>query len=179
MRELASMRSWPVRSSVTGERVMQIRTLIVKLSATALVAFLPFGVALAEPQLHSQTRADLKEALQSEALTTMKYQAFAEHARKQGKTDLADMLEGTAKAEQDHFARIAAMAGLVREDWNNLAEAIIGEYVASTQTYARMAERADAVGDAETAKLFRQLATEESAHHLNFKTLVPKALKRD
>jgi rubrerythrin len=148
-------------------------------SLVAGVALLSVNSGFAEEGIQPQTRQDLKAAMQNEALATMKYTAFAQHARKEGKIALAEILERTAKSEQRHFGEAARMYGLVREDWHNLANAIVGEYAEFNQTYTQMAERAEAAGDKDVAKTFREIAAEEAKHHQDFKAAVSKSLKPD
>ena len=143
------------------------------------VALLVLNSAFAEEGIQSQTRQDLKAAMQNETLATLKYMAFAQHARKEGKVALAEILEQTAKSEQRHFGEAARMYGLVSEDWHNLANAIVGEYAEFNQTYTQMAERAETAGDKDVAKTFREIAAEEAKHHQDFKAAVSKSLKPD
>ena len=135
--------------------------------------------AAAEGTLQQQTRDDLKSAMQNEALTYLKYKVFAEQARKDGKGKLADLLEATAKAEHRHFEEAAKLYGLAREDWHNLASAIVGEYAEYADNYAKMAERAEATGDKDVAKMFREIAAEEARHHQDFKAAINTSLKAD
>lgn len=158
---------------------MQKRIPIVSFLAAAGIALLTLNSAVGDEALQPQTRQDLKTAMENEAFTVLKYTAFAQHARKEGKTALADILEQTAKAEQRHFMEAARMYGLVREDTYNLANAIGSEYVESRKTYAQMAERAEAAGDNEAAGSFREIAAEEARHHQDFKAAVAKSLKPD
>ena len=151
---------------------------LLALSAIAGVALLTLNSAFAEG-IQLQTRQDLKAAMQNEALAVLKYTAFAQHARKEGKIALSDILEETAKSEQRHFSEAARMYGLVREDWHNLANAIVSEYVEFKQTYTQMAERAEAAGDGEVAKSFREIAAEETKHHQEFRAAISKSLKLD
>jgi rubrerythrin len=85
-------------------------------------------------------------------------------------------VEQTAKSEQRHFSEAARMYGLVR---HNLANAIVGEYAEFSQTYTQMAERAEAAGDKDVAKSFREIAAEEAKHHQDFRAAVSKSLKPD
>lgn len=158
---------------------MQNRIRITFFAAVAGVALLTFNSAFAEEKLQPQTLQDLKTAMQDEALTTLKYEAFAQHARKEGKVALAELLEQTVKDEHRHFMEAARMSGLLREDWHNLANAIVGEYDDFSKMYAQMAERAEAAGDKEVARNFRQIAAEEAKHHQEFKSAVSKSLKPD
>ena len=84
--------------------------------AASAIALASFNSAFAEEGIRPQTREDLKAAMQNEALTTLKYKIFAEHARNQGKTALAEILEQTAKAENGHLVETARLYGLVRQD---------------------------------------------------------------
>lgn len=158
---------------------MRERKLIVFLVAAVAAAVLTLNSGVAEESIQLQTRQDLKAAMQNEALTVLKYTAFAEYARKQGKIALAEVLEQTTNAEQRHFSEMARMYGLVREDWHNLANAIIGEYAESNQTYIQFAERAEAAGDKQVGKTFREIAAEEAIHHQDFRAAVSKSLKAD
>jgi len=137
------------------------------------------SLAAAEGTLQQQTRDDLKSAMQNEALTFLKYKVFADQARKDGKGKLADLLEATAKAEHRHFQEAAKLYGLAREDWHNLASAIVGEYAEYADNYAKMAERAEAAGDKNAAKMFREIAAEEARHHQDFKAAINTSLKAD
>ena len=158
---------------------MQDRIPIALVVAVAMAALVSFNSAVAEQKIQPQTRQDLRAAMQNEALTVLKYTAFAQHARKEGKIALAEILEQTAKVEQRHFSEAARMYGLVREDWHNLANAIVSEYAEFSQTYTRMAERAEAAGDKDVAKTFREIAAEEAKHHQDFQAAVSKSLKPD
>jgi rubrerythrin len=147
--------------------------------AATSFAVLPLGSAVADEEIQQQTRQDLVAVMRNEALATMKYTAFAEHARKEGKIALAELLEQTAKAENRHFMEAARMYGLVREDWHNLSDAIVSEYADFSKTYVGLAERAEAAGDKEVARTFREMAIEEVKHHQDFKAAVSKSLKAD
>ena len=158
---------------------MQSRIRMAFLVAAAGYAVLSPSSAVADEAVQPQTRQDLVAVMQNEALATVKYTAFAQHARNEGKTALAELLEQTAKAEQRHFMEAARMYGLVREDWLNLSDAIVGEYADFSKTYVGMAERAEAAGDKQVARTFREMAAEEVKHHEDFKAAVSKSLKAD
>ena len=160
-------------ASMQGQRPT---ALIVAMAGTVL---LTFNLAVAEEKSQPQTRQDLKAAMQNEALAVLKYTAFAQRARKEGKIALAEILEQTAKSEQRHFSEAARMYGLVREDWHNLANAIVSEYAEFSHTYIQMAERAEAADDKDVAKTFREIAAEEAKHHQDFQAAVSKSLKPD
>lgn len=154
----------------------RIRTAL--LSAAAGAMLLSLGAALAD-EIKPETRRDLEVALQKEAYSVLKYRAFAENARKNGKITLAGLLEETAKFEEQHFFAEAKVYGLVGEDWNNLANAIVSEYNDYTDNYVKLAERAEANGDKQIAAMYREIAADEEKHHKTFKAAVAKALKPD
>ncbi len=157
---------------------MKGRTRTALLSATASAMLLILGPALAE-DMKPQTRRDMEVAMQKEAYSIVKYRAFAERARQNGKLSLAGLLEETAKFEEQHFFAEAKMYGLVSEDWNNLSNAIVGEYNDYTDNYAKLAEGAEANGDKAVAAKYREIAADEEKHHKNFMAAVSKALKPD
>ena len=128
-------------------------------------------------QLQRQTKDELRAA--DEAFTVLEYTAFAEHARKEGKGALADIFDQKVKEEKQHFDGFAQLYGLVREDWHNIAKAIVDEYALKAKTYSQMAEHAEAVGDHEAAKSFRDTATAEGRHQIEFRDSLSKALKPD
>ena len=66
----------------------------------------------------------------------------------------------------------------MRDDWHNLANAIVSEYAEFSQTYTQMAERAEAAGEGR-GKTFREIAAEEAKHHQDFQAAVSKSLKPD
>ena len=158
---------------------MQSRIRMAFFVAATGFAALPLSSAVADEEVQPQTRQDLVAVMQSEALATLKFTAFAEHARKEGKTALAELLEQTAKGEHRHFMEAARMYGLAREDWRNLSDSIVVEYAEFSKTYVRMAERAEAAGDKEVARTFREMAAEEAMYHQDFKAAVSKSLKAD
>ena len=164
-----------VRSMVARLIALYVGSMVVLVG----IALLTLNSAFAEEGIRPHTRDDLKTAMQREALSVLKYTAFAQHARREGKIALAELLEQTARSEQRHFSELARMDGLVREDWHNLANAIVSEYAEFSQTYTRMAERAEAAGDKDVAKTFREIAAEEAKHHQDFQAAVSKSLKPD
>src|SRR5262245_27633929 len=62
----------------------------------------------------SGTRDHLRTAMQGEAFAAAKYRLYADHARKSGNTELADLFERTAKVEGfEHLPEEANLAHLV------------------------------------------------------------------
>ena len=75
-----------------------------------------------------KTLDNLSTAMHGEAFAYVKYLLYAEHARKSGNKELADLFEKTANTERfEHFAEEAQLSGLVGNDADNLNDAIKGE----------------------------------------------------
>ena len=81
----------------------------------------------------------LQRQTKDEAFTVLEYAAFAEHARKEGRVELAEIFDQKVKDEEQHFRDLTRLYGLVREDWHNIAKAIVDEYVLRAKTYFQMA----------------------------------------
>ncbi len=78
---------------------MNKRIRIASLVAALGLASLTVDSAFSGEAPQSHTLQDLKAAMQSEAHSFLRYTAFAQHARKEGKAALAEVLEKTAEAE--------------------------------------------------------------------------------
>lgn len=95
-----------------------------------IAAFLAIGGMGAQkrPALSKQTQDNLSTAMHGEAMAYAKYMLYAQHARKNGKKQLAALFENAARTERfQHFAEEADLAGLVGSDADNLRDAIQGE----------------------------------------------------
>jgi rubrerythrin len=115
--------------------------------------------------MNVQTQANLLTALHGEAFAYAKYMLYAEHARQQGRNDLADLFEATARTELfEHFAEQAALAGLVGDDAANLRDAIDGETYEVDTMYRTFAEQAQAVGEHAAAARFTEVRQDETHH---------------
>ena len=125
--------------------------------------------------MNAQTQANLLTALHGEAFAYAKYMLYAEHARQQGRKELADLFEATARTELfEHFAEEAELAGLVGDDTANLREAIGGEAYEVDTMYRTFAEQAQAAGDNAAAARFVEVRQDETHHRDAF----TEALKR-
>ena len=101
----------------------------------------------AEPRgtLDQETMDNLSTAMHGEAFAYVKYLLYAEHARKSGNKELADLFEKTANTERfEHFAEEAQLAGLIGNDVNNLKDAIKGECYEIDTMYLEFAQKAKA-----------------------------------
>lgn len=120
-------------------------------------------------KLSGQTRENLLKAMHGEAFAYAKYMAYANQARKNGDTMVADLFEQTAKVEHlEHFNEMAQLAGLVSTDIDNLKDAIQGETQESQTMYPHFAELALAVGDQAAADRFREIRKDEEKHRILF-----------
>ena len=82
------------------------------------------------------------------------------------------MFTNTADVElNEHFAELAALAGLVAADTNaNLNDAITGEQHEGDVMYPDYARQADQAGNPQAANLFREIAGDEKTHAQTFQT---------
>jgi rubrerythrin len=118
-----TLAQWP--QSIHKGISMQARLRLTSFITAVGLVLLTSHPALSEGPYNQQTREDLKTALHDEAFTILKYTAFAEQARKEGKFALAAVLEQTATDESRHFMVLATLYGLVRSDWHDRAKAIV------------------------------------------------------
>ena len=120
--------------------------------------------------LDQKTMDDLSTAMHGEAFAYVKYLLYAEHARKNGNTELAELFEKTAKVERfEHFAEEAELAGLVGSDADNLKDAIKGESYEVDIMYQEFAQTAGATGDRVAANRFEEIRHDELGHRDAFK----------
>jgi rubrerythrin len=88
----------------------------------------------------------------------VKYLLYADHARKSGNKELADLFEKTAHTERyEHFAEQAQLVGLVGSDIDNLNDAIKGESYEVDTMYLEFARKAKVAGDAVAATRFEEV----------------------
>ncbi len=121
--------------------------------------------------MNAQTKTNLLTALHGEAFAYAKYMLFAEHARQQGKTELARLFTETAHTELfEHFAEEAKLAGLVGSDIENLSDAIAGESYEVATMYREFAEQARAAGDVAAAERFTEVLHDEMGHRDAFES---------
>ena len=129
----------------------------------------------AEETLNPQTKKNLETAMHGEAFANLKYQAYAEHARKSGHPELAKLFDENANVEaSEHFAREADALGLAKTDEANLLDGMAGEHYENTKMYVEFAKQADAAGDKKVAEMFRQIAADEGDHYAAYKNAVEK-----
>ncbi len=123
----------------------------------------------------NRTQENLATAMHGEAFAYAKYMLYAKHARQNGNTELAELLENTAKEELlEHFAEEADLAELVRSDADNLRIAIQGESYEVEKMYRDFGERAAAEGDKAAADRFAEILHDEMKHRDAFKAALAK-----
>lgn len=131
-------------------------------------------------KLSEQTMQNLSTAMHGEAFAYAKYMAFAEHARSSGDTELADLLEKTAKTERfEHFAEEAKLAGLIGSDSDNLKDAIKGESYETETMYREFAQQAQQAGDHEAAQRFEEIRQDEAKHRDAFMSALNNLEKKN
>jgi rubrerythrin len=120
--------------------------------------------------LNKKTKDNLSTAMHGEAFAYVKYLLYAEHARRGGNLELADLFEKTAKTERfEHFAEEAELAGLIGSDTDNLKDAIGGEAYEVDTMYLEFAKDAKVAGDAAAAARFEEIRHDEMGHRDAFK----------
>jgi|SRR6202521_854481 len=125
--------------------------------------------------LDRKTMENLSTAMHGEAFAYAKYLLYAEHARKSGNKELADLFEKTANTERfEHFAEEAELAGLVGSDADNLKDAIKGESYEIDNMYLEFAQKAKVAGDIPAAARFEEIRHDEIGHRDAFKTALAK-----
>jgi len=154
---------------------MKLTLLSGVLLAGVLGAFAAITVSGEPVSVTSATRDHLKTAMQGEAFAAAKYQLYADHARKSGNVELADLFERTAKVERfEHLVEEADLAQLVGDDVANLQDAIAGEAYEIDRMYREFAEQASAAGDHAAASLFEEVRRDEMGHRDAFKAALTK-----
>ena len=119
----------------------------------------------AAPGLHSATKEDVLTALRTEAFTYARSMLFAAAARRNGRIEIADLFESTARTElEEHFAALADLAGIVSDDADNLRTAIEAESYEVEVMYPTFAEHAASVTDTAAAECFTELRRHEIDH---------------
>jgi rubrerythrin len=120
--------------------------------------------------MNQRTQKNLMTAMHGEAFAYVKYMLFAERARKNGRSALADLFEKTANIERlEHLAEEAELAGLVGSEADNLANAIEGESYEVETMYREFAEQAAADGDQAAASRFAEVRGDEMGHRDAYK----------
>lgn len=111
------------------------------------------------------TRQHLETALGGEALASLRYLLFADRAREDGMTDVAELfLEIAQEERREHFREIAEQLGLVGTTHENLEMALAGEVTEHRRLYPEYAGEARRAGDEAIAEQFIELGEDEHRH---------------
>lgn len=128
--------------------------------------------------MNGTTVANLLTAMHGEAFAYAKFMLYAERARQQDHTKLAELFENAAKEERfKHFAEGAGLAGLVGTDADNLRDAIEAESYEIEKRYGVFAEKALAAGDHAAAAHFEESRRAEVRRREAFKAALATAQK--
>jgi rubrerythrin len=144
-----------------------------------LLAGFVVGLAVSEAQMkhymNRKTMENLHTSMKGEAFAYAKYMLYAEHARKNGHPEIADMFESAAKTERfEHFAEEAELAGLVGTVEENLRDAIKGEDYEITTMYKQFSEEARSLEDHDAAERFEEVRQDEIRHRAMFQGALDK-----
>ena len=156
----------------------QVRTLVL-LAGMAAASALTYGSASAQQPISPEGREALKSAMLDEAYSAAKYKLFAEHARRAGKQQLAELMATTANMEYGHFLRWAELYRLVGTDVQNVRASVQDEIDDDIKLYERLASEAEARGDKALAEHFQQVKAQEEKEQNSFTAAVENALKSD
>jgi rubrerythrin len=115
--------------------------------------------------MNVRTRKSVEAALTGEALAALRYQLFAQQARREGYGQVAELFASAGNTERkEHFKELAALIGLVGGTHENLRAALLGEVTEHRTLYPRFAALAREDGDDEVAARFVELAADEHEH---------------
>jgi rubrerythrin len=145
------------------------------------IVFISIGYirAQSEKKPSEQTLHNLSTAMHGEAFAYAKYLLYAEHARRNGDSELASLLEETAKTERfEHFAEEAKLAALVGSNSDNLKDAIKGESYETETMYREFAKQAEQAGDHEAAQRFEEIRKDEAKHRDAFNVALASLEKK-
>jgi len=122
--------------------------------------------------LKPKTKKNLAEAFAGESMARNKYTYFASAAKKAGLIQLANIFLETAENEKEHAKLWAKRLGLIADNQENLAAAIVGEHYENSEMYVRMAREAGEEGHKDIAESFLKVAQAELAHEIRYKKLL-------
>ncbi len=118
-----------------------------------------------EPGELTRTDKDLWNAIVSEALAYLKYNAYAHRALEEGHPEVAQIFQEVAGAENIHGMNHLRVAGEIGSTIENLKAVTEGETKEFSTMYPRMIHDARAEGRGDAADSFA-LAMERESHHL-------------
>ena len=114
----------------------------------------------------SRTDRNLWNAIVTESVANVKYQAFAQQALIEGHPEIAQIFQEVAGAENIHGINHLRVAGDVKSSVENLRNVIAGEAEEAARVYPQMIQAALDEGRRDAADTFR-MAMDREQHHLN------------
>lgn len=118
----------------------------------------------------TRTEQNLMAAFSGESMARNKYYFYAEKARQEGRTDVADLFERMAQNEGVHGKLLYQHLKGVGSSSENLQDAIQGEYGEWSSMYPSFAQIAREEGFEDVAKLFESISKIEKDHEFRFLT---------
>ena len=122
----------------------------------------------------SRTEQNLLAAFSGESMARNKYLFFAEKAKQEGHTEVADLFEKMAQNEGIHGKLLYQRLKGVGSSAANLQEAIQGEYGEWSSMYPSFASIAREEGFEAIGTLFEQIAKIEKDHEFRFLAALSK-----
>ena len=119
----------------------------------------------ADPSALTRTEKNLWNAIVSEALANLKYNAYAQRAMQEGHPEVAQIFQEVAGAETVHGINHLRVSGDMASTAENLRAIIEGEAQEAATIYPRMIREALAEGNQEAADSFT-MAMERERRHL-------------
>ena len=132
----------------------------------------------------TKTEQNLLKSFAGESQARMRYNYFAEQARKEGLEQIADLFEETAVNEREHAKQFFSFleghpleitatypAGKIGTTLENLKAAAEGENEEWTELYPEFAKVAEEEGFKKVAVLFKNIAKVEKAHEERYAVL--------
>lgn len=121
----------------------------------------------------TESEKNLRAAFAGESMARNKYTYFAEYARKQGDSNVAEVFERLAKNEMMHAKFwFELMYGKNTPTLDNLMVAVKGENEEFANMYPEFAATARREGLDELAVMFERVAAIESSHEKEFLKLI-------
>lgn len=113
----------------------------------------------------TRTERNLWNAIVTESVANVKYQAFAQQALIEGHPEVAQIFQEVAGAENIHGINHLRVAGDVKSTSENLRSVIAGEAEEAARVYPQMIQSALDEGRRDAADTFR-MAMDREQHHL-------------
>ena len=120
----------------------------------------------------SKTEANLQAAFAGESQARNKYTYWAKAAHKAGYHYIGKIFDETAMNEMRHANDEFKLLNGIGDTAANLKAAFEGEAYEVTEMYPTFAKEAEAEGNMEAARLFKQIAKVEAHHRDRYKKLL-------